>query len=153
MNNTNDTDAVQTLYYALLDAWNRRSAADFAALFTDDGSIVGFDGSMSNSRAEIEAHLSPIFADHPTGKYIGIVREVRFLNPEAALVRTVAGIIPAGQGDINPAQNSVQSLVAVKQNGQWRIAMYQNTPARFDGRPEAAQQLTGELRGIIRQGT
>lgn len=28
-----------------LEAWNRRSADDFAALFTPDGSAIGFDGS------------------------------------------------------------------------------------------------------------
>ena len=36
---------VHALYRQLLDGWNKRSADGFAALFTNDGSVVGFDGS------------------------------------------------------------------------------------------------------------
>ena len=140
---------IAELYHQLLDAWNRRDAAGFAARFTTDGSIVGFDGSPINGRAEIESHLRPIFADHPTAAYVSKIREVRFLSPETALLRAVAGLIPPGQHDINSATNAIQSLVAVKQDGDWRIALYQNTPAQFHGRPEEAAALTDELRELV----
>ncbi len=141
-----DEKAVRSVYRALLEAWNRRSAAAFAALFDDEGSVVGFDGSMMNRRRDIEAELSRIFADHVTASYVGIVREVRFLGPEVAVLRAVAGMVPPGQADINPAVNTIQSLVAAKREGSWRITLYQNTPAQFHGRPDLAQNLTDELR-------
>ena len=37
---------VVELYTQLLEAWNARSADAFAALFTADASVVGFDGSQ-----------------------------------------------------------------------------------------------------------
>jgi hypothetical protein len=61
----------------------------------------------------------------------------------------VSGIVSAGQTDLNPAANSIQTLVAAKQAGQWRIAVYQNTPAAFHGRPELAEALTQELRQLL----
>ena len=62
------------------------------------------------------------------------------------MLRAVAGMVPAGQDDLLPALNAVQSLVAVQREGQWRIALFQNTPAAFHGRPEAVEALTEELR-------
>ena len=77
---------VSDLYRALLDAWNARDARAFASLFTDDGHIVGFDGSQADSAAEIEAHLSQVFGSHATAAYVARVREVRLLGDDAALL-------------------------------------------------------------------
>lgn len=144
-----DEIEIRTLYQQLLDSWNRRNAAEFAALFAEDGSSVGFDGSQLNGRAEIEASLRQIFGDHRTAAYIAKIREVRFLTPATAILRSVAGMVPAGQTDLNPAVNAVQSLVAVRLAGRWCIALFQNTPAQFHGRPDLAQELTEELRGLL----
>ncbi len=147
-----DEKAVRGLYTELLDAWNHHSAAAYAALFEEVCNVVGFDGSLMNGRREIETELSRIFADHVTAAYVGIVREVRFLPPEVAVLRAVAGMVTPGQSDINPAVNTIQSLVAVKREGRWRITLYQNTPAQFHGRPELSQHLTDELRKLLQKG-
>ena len=144
------TDHLKKLYRDLLDAWNRQDAAAYARLFRSTGSIVGFDGSVANGREEIEAHLRPIFTDHPTARYVGKVREVRTLG-QSALVRAVAGMIPPGGGEIMPDRNAVQTVVAsIDPDGGWSIEMFQNTPARFDGRPDEADRLTRELQAEVR---
>lgn len=137
---------VRALYHALLAAWNRRDAAGMARLYAPDGVQIGFDGSHITGPGEIEAHLAPIFAHHPTGTFVSVVREVRELAPGVALLRGDVGMIPTGKDDINPALNAVQSLIAVRIAGAWRIALFQNTPAAFHGRPEAADKLSAELR-------
>ena len=144
-----DDASIRTLYRQWLDCWNERDAGAYAALFAEDGNIVGFDGSPENGRAEIESHIGQIFADHQTARYVGIVREVRFLAPGVALVRAVAGMVPPGKSDLNPTVNAVQTLVAVKQGGAWHIALAQATPAQFHGRPELAEALTTELRQLL----
>jgi uncharacterized protein (TIGR02246 family) len=148
---THDETQIRCLYQSLLDCWNKRNAAQFAALFADDGNVVGFDGSQLNGRSEIESSLAQIFRDHQTAAYIAKIREVRFLAPAVALLRAVAGMVPPGQSDINPAVNAIQTLVAVRHNDKWRIALFQNTPAAFHGRPEASQRLTEELRQVLRE--
>lgn len=141
--------ALATLYRQLLDGWNRRDAAAFADGFADDGVIVGFDGSQHAGRAGIAAEIGRIFADHPTGRYVGKVREVRPLGDRAAVLRAVAGVVPDGQADLNPGLNSVQSLTAELGGGRWRIVQYHNTPAAYHGRPDLADALTRELRAVM----
>jgi uncharacterized protein (TIGR02246 family) len=143
---SSDERAVRALYQQLLVSWNARNAAGFAAPFTDDAEVIGFDGSQMTGRAEIETTLRRIFADHETGAYVGIIRSVRLLTPEVALLRAVSGVIPAGQDDLNPALNAQQTLIAIKHDGAWRITLYQNTPAQFHGRPDLVQRLSDELR-------
>lgn len=66
---TRPNDDIKRLYEQILTGWNQQ-----------DATLVGFDGSQIESRAGIEAHLQPIFADHPTAVYIAKVREVRPLH-------------------------------------------------------------------------
>jgi uncharacterized protein (TIGR02246 family) len=141
-------EEVSALYHALLDAWNRHDAAGYAALFADDGYVVGFDGSEMNGRDEIEQSLGAIFADHETGRYVGKVRAERVLAVEVALLGAVAGLVPAGKSDLDPQLNAIQTLVAKREDGRWRILQFQNTPAPFHGRPEDAEALTSELRAL-----
>jgi uncharacterized protein (TIGR02246 family) len=93
--------------------------------------------------------MDRIFGDHQTAVYVAKVREVRFLAPSVALLRAVAGMVPIGHTDLNPAVNAIQSLVAVKHGEHWRIALFQNTPAQFHGRPELVEQMTEELRQVL----
>lgn len=139
---------VRSLYQRLLEAWNQRDAAAFAALFAQDAQVIGFDGSQMAGPAEIKATLEGIFAHHLTATYVGKIRRVRFLTPGVAVLSAVAGMVPPGQADLNPALNTLQTLVAAY-DGQWRILLYQNTPAQFHGRPDLAQQLSDELRELL----
>lgn len=145
-----DEIQVRSIYQQLLQAWNDKSARKMAELITENGNLVGFDGSQIDGRQQVESVLGQIFADHPTAEYVALVREVRLLSPSVALLRAVAGMVPRGQSDINPAVNAVQSLIATKERDQWRIALFQNTPAAFHGRPELSEQLTEELRRALR---
>jgi uncharacterized protein (TIGR02246 family) len=141
-----DESQVRLLYQELLKAWNEKNARKMADLIAENGNLVGFDGSQIDGRRQVESVLGKIFADHPTAAYVSIVRELRLLSPDVALLRAVAGMVPPGQSDINPAVNAVQSLIATKEQGRWRIALFHNTPAAFHGRPELSEQLTEELR-------
>ncbi len=139
----------QALHTRLLAAWNRRDAGALAALFTDDGSMVGFDGSQADGKAAIEQQLAPIFANHPTASFVAITREIRSLADGAQLLRAVAGMVKPGETKVNPATNAIQSLVAVRAKAGWRVALFQNTPAAFHGRPNDAEQLTTELQSAF----
>ena len=140
---------VRALYRQLLDAWNSCDGDAFGALFSEQGEVIGFDGSDNKGRDAITEEMSRIFADHETGRYVGKVRGVRFLRSDVAVLRSVAGLVPAGQSDIEPKLNAQQTLVAQEIEGAWRVLLYQNTPAQFHGRPEAVEELTNELRAEL----
>ena len=141
-----DRAAVLALYTDLLGAWNAADATAMVRDFAEDGEVIGFDGSVLTGRSAVEAEMRRVFADHRTGRYVGIVRDVVPLGPDVALVRAVAGVVPAGAAELRPELNSVQRLTAVRRGGAWQIALYHNTPAQFHGRPELAESLTDELR-------
>jgi uncharacterized protein (TIGR02246 family) len=144
-----DEQAIRDLYRSLLDRWNARDAAGMASLLSDRANLIGFDGSEMSGRAEVAATLGNIFANHPTAGYISIVRDVRFVTPELAILRAVVGMVPPGKADINPDVNAVQSLVAARTNGSWRVELFHNTPAAYHGRPEESKALTTELRRAL----
>lgn len=143
------SEDIETLYRELLGRWNERDAVGYGRLFTAEGSIVGFDGSSVESSASITEHLQAIFGDHEPATYVADVREVRELGRGTALLRSVVGMVPPGGSDIDPNIDAVQTLVAVERDDGWRVAHFQNTPAAFHGRPEAAEELTAELRALL----
>ena len=140
---------VRNLYNKLIDAWNRRDAKGMSDQFADQGVQIGFDGSKLIGKGEILAHLTPIFLDHPTAPFITKVKEIRSLGMDAAILYAIAGMIPPGKSDIEPAVNAHQTLVAVKKNNSWQVELFQNTPAQFHGRPELVEEMTEELRQLL----
>jgi uncharacterized protein (TIGR02246 family) len=154
MSDANEPETeVRKLYRRVLDAWNGASAEDFAAAFTEDGEIVGLDGRQIAGRAAIVAEMGQIFADHATGAHVGKVRSVRSLGSRVALLRAVAGMVPAGRSTLEPKLNMVQTLVAEQRAGGWCAVLFQHTPARLHGRPELVDELTEELRRELRART
>ena len=143
---------VRRLYEQILIAWNQRDAPAMAAYFEGGGNLVGYDGSQADSRAAIEAHLRPIFADHPTAAYVTKVREIRMLSSNEGILRAVVGMIPPGSDDVNPAGNTIQTLVAVQNADGWQATLFQSTPAAWHGRPQDSAALTEELRDVMRRG-
>jgi uncharacterized protein (TIGR02246 family) len=145
-----DPNAIRALYESILDGWNRRSGQAFAAGFVEDGEVIGFDGSHHIGQSNIAEDLDRIFADHPTGTYVAIVKSVRLLGTHAAVLRAAAGMVSPGESDLEPGLNAWQTLVAVRRDSQWRTVLFQNTPAQFHGRPELAESLTEELRQALK---
>lgn len=144
-----DEGAVKALYQQILDSWNAQDAHAYMSSFDEKAHLIGFDGSQMQGRANIESTLASIFADHPTARYISIIRDIRFLSPNIALLKAEVGMVPRGQSDINPDANAIQILVATRQNGQWLASLFQNTPAQFHGRPDLSDALNAELRDLL----
>jgi uncharacterized protein (TIGR02246 family) len=136
---------VRELYRKLLEAWDKRNARDYAMLFAPDAILVGFDGTQVFGQADIGAHISEVFSHHQTARYVSIVRGVRAVTGEVVALSAVAGMVPPNKTDINPEVNAVQTLVAARRGSVWQVALFQNTPAAFHGRPDDAKALTEEL--------
>jgi uncharacterized protein (TIGR02246 family) len=141
-----DRAAVSALYEALITGWNSKNGEAFAAPIAQDGAVTGFDGSEQRGRDQIEQEMQRIFGDHETATYVAKVKSVELLSSDVALLRAIAAMILPGESDLEPERNAQQTVVAVNEGGEWRIVLFQNTPARYDGRPELVEQFTQELR-------
>ena len=140
--------AVRDLYRSWLDAWNHQDAPGMAACLAANGVVVGFDGSLMTGPDEVASTISAIFAHHQTGRYYSIVRDVHEIAPGVLLLRADTGIVPAGQQEIAPDLNAVQTMIAVDHSGRWLIELLQNTPAALHGRADLRETLTAELRDL-----
>jgi uncharacterized protein (TIGR02246 family) len=142
-----DEAQIRGLYQKILHGWNIGSGSALADQFTEDGEIVGFDGTQINGRKEISSNLQEIFDKYGSNRnrFVGKTKNVKFLTPGIALMHAIAGMVMAGHSEINPQLNSIQRLVFVKRDKEWRVAALQNTPAQFHGRPDEVQTLTEEL--------
>jgi uncharacterized protein (TIGR02246 family) len=143
------TAKIVELFGTLLEAWNRRDASAMAALYAPHGCQIGFDGNTTKGPQNIERYLSGVFRDHAMPRFVSKVRDVRDLGPNVAILCAVSGMIPDGRSGITPDLNTVQTLIASRsRKDEWRIELFQNTPAAFDGRPEEREKLTQELREV-----
>jgi uncharacterized protein (TIGR02246 family) len=143
-------EATRALYHDVLTQWNNRNAARYAQLFSEDATVIGFDGSEMHGRAEVESALGQIFAHHQTATYVARVVESRSITADIALIRAHVGMVPPGKSDLNPDVNAIQVLVAIQRDKRWEAELLQNTPAAFHGRPELKERFTEELRAQLR---
>jgi uncharacterized protein (TIGR02246 family) len=148
MMRTMGENEVRALYDRLIAAWNDHDGGAMAEPFAADGVVIGFDGSLSSGRQTIETEMSSLFADHETGRYAVKVHSIRPLGTQAVILRAIAGLVPPGQTAINPETNSHQTVVAEQHDGQWKIVVFQNTPAQFHGRPALVEDMTRELQAV-----
>jgi uncharacterized protein (TIGR02246 family) len=145
-----EEEKIRDLYHNLLQSWNNNDAAGMANLCAENANMIGFDGSQHDGKKNIEEQLQNIFKEHKVNPYVYKIREVRFLNPDAAVLRAVVSMVNPEGTDIIPQVNAIQTLVASTQDEKWLIEIFQNTPAAFHGRPELVEKLTEELREVFR---
>jgi uncharacterized protein (TIGR02246 family) len=146
---TNEEEAkIRSLYFQMIDGWNKGNGYLFASPFAQDGDLVGFDGTHIKGRQQIASFHQQLLDTYVKGsRLVGKIRDVRFLTPKVAIMHAVGGTIMKGQTDLEPERNSIHTLVLKKGNDdKWYVAAFQNTRAQFIGRPEMANELTKELR-------
>jgi uncharacterized protein (TIGR02246 family) len=137
--NPADEEAVRGLYRQLMDGWNQGSGAAFAAAFAEDGDLIAFDGTQFKGRGEIASFHQELFDKWMKGtRLVGRVEDVRFLGPDAAVMHAVGSTVMRGKSEPSPERDSIQTLVAVKREGEWRFAAFQNTRVRPMGRNAAS---------------
>lgn len=144
--NTQDINArVKELYLQWIHGWNRRESATMCKAFDENGTLIGFDGSLVKGRIELEELLTEVFTHHATAAYVTLVRDIQFLSDTVAVLRADVGMVPTGSDNINPVFNAVQIMTAKLTGDKWLIQFFQNTPAALHAQPEASKNLTIEL--------
>ena len=64
-------------------------------------------------------------------------------------MRSFVGMVPRDKIELMPEVNAIQSLVAVKEQNDWKVSHFQNSPAQYHGRPELVEALTRELQELV----
>ncbi|WP_410672038.1 SgcJ/EcaC family oxidoreductase [Amycolatopsis sp. cmx-4-68] len=125
-----DQAAVAVIPQRLLAAWAHQDAASIADLFTDDGTLI-LPGIFRQGRQDIKAYFTDAFEGAYAGtQVVGKPVGLRFFGPDVALLLSAGGVLAAGETEVSDAQAIKASWLVVRDEGQWRLAAYQNSPAK-----------------------
>lgn len=123
-----DKAAVAGLTQRLVVAWSHHDADAFADLFVDDGTMI-LPGVFRTGRAEIRDFMARAFEDEYKGSQVtGQPLDLRFLTPDVAVLLTEGGVLAPGDTEVTGARAIRATWLAVKREGQWQLANYQNSP-------------------------
>ena len=123
-----------------MDCWNKGSGDAIAALFAEDGVLVAIlvprgcanDGTAFKGRQEIVSFHQPLFDTWLKGtRLIGEVTCVQFLATDIAVMHAIGGTIMRGKSKPDRSRDSIQTLVAVRKDGEWELSAFQNTRIRL----------------------
>ncbi len=129
MTSNTPTDGILSVIQAVYHAWEAGDADAFSELYTDDATVVQ-PGIHKRNRDDIRTTMAAGFAGPLKGsRVLDEPQSVRFLGSDNAVVITEGGVLMAGQSEV-PAERLVRATwVLTKQNEQWYVAAYQNSPA------------------------
>lgn len=131
--NINDEAAIRVVYQQVITGWNKGSGASFAAAFTEDADLVGFDGTHLKGRKEIASFHQQLFDTFLKGSRLeGEVKGARFLDPDVVVMHAISRTVMPDQIKVPHERDSMQTLVFTKRDGQWRIAALQNSRLILD---------------------
>jgi uncharacterized protein (TIGR02246 family) len=126
-----DERAIRAVHGQVLDAWGAGNGKAFAASFSDDALFIGFDGSVMRGREQIASTHQDVFDRWMKGtRLVEEQTEVRFVDPDVAIVHTLGGTVMPGKSEPTPERDSIQTLVAVRDAGGWSFVSFQNTRIR-----------------------
>lgn len=113
----------------LVAAWAKNDADGVADVFTENGILILPGDVYKTSREEIRAFMAAAYAGPFKGSGVtGRPVDVRFVSDEVALLRTHGGILAEGETEIAPELAVRSTWVLAKQEGEWKLAAYQNSP-------------------------
>ncbi len=124
-----DEATIRQLFQNLVSSWNRGDGGAYAAQFTEDSDYIAFDGTHFKGRKANAENHQKLFDTFLKGSTLEEQRitDLRFLSPDVALLHMVGTVKLRWQKKPAPGRLSVQTLVAVKQNGEWKFAAFHNS--------------------------
>jgi uncharacterized protein (TIGR02246 family) len=125
-----DANAIRTLVNRMCEAWSRGDAVAYADCFSNDSDYVTFNGMHLHGRRENADLHHALFRGVLKGTKVSpSIESLTFLSQDIALIHTVGSGARRGRTD-SGIRKSIQTLIVVKLDGDWRIRSFQNTRIR-----------------------
>ncbi|WP_329087337.1 SgcJ/EcaC family oxidoreductase [Streptosporangium sp. NBC_01469] len=124
-----DEAAVREVPQRVISAWADNDPDAFAAVFAADATMVLSGGVFAAGRDQIRAFMASAFEGPYRGTRVaGQPISARFITPDAAVLVTKGGVLVPGETEVAPERAIRATWVLTKQDGQWLLTAYQNTP-------------------------
>ena len=126
-----DEAKIRALFEDLLEDWRKGDGEAYGFRFTDDADYVAFDGTRTTGRREISASHQRLFDRFLKGtRLTGRILSIKFPSPDVSLIHATGGTIMRGKTKRSPERDSIQTLLAVREGGEWRFAAFHNSRVR-----------------------
>ena len=138
---TTDADkaAIAALTQKVLAAWAYHDADTFASVFVEDGTMI-LPGSLSTGKDEIREQMIKEWAGRWQGTQVtGKPISIRVLSPDVILLLSLGGVLYPGETEVTPENAIRASWLAVRRDGEWKLASYQNSPRYVAGSGAASK--------------
>ncbi|HEU5377781.1 MAG TPA: SgcJ/EcaC family oxidoreductase [Ktedonobacteraceae bacterium] len=123
-----DEQALHALYQQLTRAWNSGDGQAYGAVFTEDASYIDVTGTNTQGRHAISAAHQQMFQTFLKGsQLVATITSIRFLCPDIALLHVQGNTLLAGQTELAPDRATIETAIAVKEQGKWLFTALQNT--------------------------
>ncbi|HZE30877.1 MAG TPA: SgcJ/EcaC family oxidoreductase [Actinoallomurus sp.] len=127
---TTDTDAVRDVLQRIYAAWADNDADAFAALYTEDATVV-MPRVFKRGRTAVRDHMAGGFAGPLKGsRGVDDPQDIRVIGTDTAIVVSRGGIVMAGEREVPAEREVLATWVLAKRDGRWLIAAYANAPLR-----------------------
>ncbi len=123
-----DKVAIASLTQRVVAAWANHDADSFGDVFTEDGTMI-LPGVYLKGRAEIRDYMAAAFEGAYKGTQVtGTPIDMRPLGDGGGILLSQGGVLEPGDTEVSEKAAIRAAWVAVRQDGQWRLAAYLNTP-------------------------
>jgi uncharacterized protein (TIGR02246 family) len=120
-----DEEAIRKASAELSAAIEKGDPKALAALWTEEGEYIGAGGTTIRGRSAIEAAYAKHFASDPRTKVQLSIDSVRFVSRDSAIEE---GHAQSQRGKADQPSSSRYSVLRVRENGQWLIALLREWP-------------------------
>jgi uncharacterized protein (TIGR02246 family) len=137
---TEDEKAIRQIVQNVTEAWAAGDGVKYADNFTDDVDYTVWNGHRINGREEnIKGHQE-IFDTFYKGTNVQFeITKLRFLSDDVATVHLRGKMYRNGQR-VEDVPTVVPLMVLKKENGSWKITVFQNTPIIKRGELQLKQE-------------
>lgn len=123
-----DEAAIKAIIQRLQDGWNAGDGKAFASSFAEDADYVIVNGLKIKGREMIASGHQNIFDTvYKNSRISASIKSVRFLRSDIAIAHIEWNLKYSENGTPREGK-AMNSLTLTKENGEWSIAAFHNTP-------------------------
>jgi uncharacterized protein (TIGR02246 family) len=129
MNPEGEHEAVLAAFTTMSDAWAQMDAAQFAACYANDATVIG-PGIYLRGKGDINASMAAAFAG-PLKRSLRphSAQSLRFLSDDTAVVVTESATIFPGEAEAPPDRQHLVTWILTRHDGQWLVEANHICPA------------------------
>lgn len=127
-------------------AWNNGNGELYASYFTEDCDYVTFHGQHLKGREQVALLHNQLFTGLlRDSELVGNISSLRCLSKDIVIVHQTGGVKLSFQKKVPQVRRSVNSNVIVRNDEQWRVALFHNCRIQQQGILQTVIKWLGKI--------